>query len=207
VSAARVTGIVLAGGRSTRFDGDKLALDVGGRPLVHLAIEVVAGVADEVVVVVGAEGPVPLLPAGLRVPVVVARDAVAGQGPLAGLAAGLATASHPLALIVGGDQPALQPALLRELLRRLGADASAHGATFDVVGLEEDGKLRPLPAALRVATVLPAADVALASGTRSLIGLFGRLRVERLTPREWGALDPQGDSLRDVDTRADLPPP
>ena len=132
-----------------------------------------------------------------------ARDAVAGRGPLAGLAAGLATASHPLALLVGGDQPALQPALLRELLRRL--DAGTDGAAFDVVGLEEDGQLRPLPAALRVATVRPAADVALASGTRSLVGLFGRLRVETLAPEQWRALDPAGDSLRDVDTRDDLP--
>jgi molybdopterin-guanine dinucleotide biosynthesis protein A len=204
VSPARVTGIVLAGGRSTRFDGDKLAVDISGRPLLHLAIEAVAGVVDEVVVVVGAEGPAPLLPAGLRVPLVVARDAVAGQGPLAGLAAGLATASRPLAVLAGGDQPALQPALLRELLRRL--DAGTDGVAFDVVGLEEDGQLRPLPAALRVATVGPAADVALASGTRSLMGLFDRLRVVTLTPGEWRALDPRGLSLRDVDTRDDVPP-
>jgi molybdopterin-guanine dinucleotide biosynthesis protein A len=204
VSTARSSGIVLAGGRSTRFGSDKLAVEIGGGPLLHRAIEAVAGVVDEVVVVVGTEGPAPHLPAGLRVPVVVARDVIAGQGPLAGLAAALAVASHPLALLVGGDQPALQPALLRELLRRL--DAGTDGEVLDVVGLEEDGQLRPLPAALRVATVRLAADVALASGTRSLSGLFGRLRVERLTPVEWGALDPAGDSLRDVDTRDDLPP-
>lgn len=204
MSAARVTGIVLAGGRSTRFGTDKLAAEVCGRPLLHRAIEAVAGVVDEVVVVGGAEMPAPTLPTGLRVSVVVARDAVAGQGPLAGLAAGLAVALHPLALLVGGDQPALQPALLRELLRRL--DAGTDGVTFDVVGLEEDGQLRPLPTALRVATVRPAADVARVSGTRSLMGVFGRLRVQRLTPVEWGALDPAGDSLRDVDTRDDLPP-
>jgi molybdopterin-guanine dinucleotide biosynthesis protein A len=195
---------VLAGGTSTRFGSDKLAVEIGGRPLLHRAIEAVAGVVDEVVVVVGTEGPAPHLPAGLRVPVVVARDVIAGQGPLAGLAAALAVASHPLVLLVGGDQPALQPALLRELLRRL--DTGTDGKVLDVVGLEEDGQMRPLPAALRVATVRLAADVALASGTRSLSGLFGRLRVERLTPVEWGALDPAGDSLRDVDTRDDLPP-
>jgi molybdopterin-guanine dinucleotide biosynthesis protein A len=204
VSTPRITGIVLAGGRSTRFGADKLAVEIGDRPLLHLAIEAVAGVVDEVVVVVGAEMPSPLLPAGLRVSIVVARDAATGQGPLAGLAAGLAVASHPLALLVGGDQPALQPALLRELLRRL--DNGADDAALDVVGLEEDGQLRPLPAALRVATVRSAADVALASGPRSLMGLFGRLQVETLTPAEWGALDPAGDSLRDVDTRDDLPP-
>jgi molybdopterin-guanine dinucleotide biosynthesis protein A len=203
VSPARVTGIVLAGGRSTRFGGDKLAVEIGGRPLLHLAIEAVAGVVDEVVVVVGHEMPAPQLPAGLPASVVVARDAVTGQGPLAGLAAGLAVASHPLALLVGGDQPALQPPLLRRLLRRL--DAGTDGAVFDVVGLVEAGQLRPLPAALRVATARPAADVALASGTRSLVGLFGRLRVELLGPDQWRALDPAGDSLRDVDTPADLP--
>jgi molybdopterin-guanine dinucleotide biosynthesis protein A len=203
VSRQRVTAIVLAGGRSTRFGEDKLKVEVDGRPLLHRAIDAVAGVADEVVVVVGADVPDPALPPYVPVPVVVARDAVAGHGPLAGLAAGLAAASRPLALLVGGDQPALRPALLRELLRRLGAGADSEA--FDIVGLEEDGQLRPLPVALRVASVRPAADAALAAGTRSLVGLFGRLRVETLAPDQWRALDPRGDSLRDVDTRNDLP--
>lgn len=203
MSPPGVTGIVLAGGRSTRFGGDKLATEVGGRPLLHLAIDAVAGVVDEVVVVVGADAPEPALPPDLLVPLHLARDAVAGQGPLAGLAAGLAAASHPLALLVGGDQPALQPALLRELVRRL--TPAAGGPSLDVVGLEEDGRLRPLPVAIRVATAGPAAEVALAGGTGSLLGLFGGLRAGRLSPERWRELDPAGDSLRDVDTRDDLP--
>ena len=199
-----VTGIILAGGRSTRFGGNKLAVEVGGRPLLHLAIDAVAGVVDEVVVVVGADAPRPPLPPDVPVPVVIARDAVAGRGPLAGLAAGLVAASHPLAILVGGDQPALRPEVLRKLLRGLAPEAS--GPPLDVVGLEEDGRLRPLPVALRVATVGPGAAVALAGGTRSLVGLFGRLRAGTLGPEHWRQLDPAGDSLRDVDTRDDLPP-
>lgn len=199
-----VTAVVLAGGRATRFGADKLAVEFDGRPLLQRAITAVAQVADEIVVVAGFGAPEPPLQAGVGVPIIVARDAIPDGGPLAGLAAGLAAASHPLALLVGGDQPALQPALLRELLRRL--EAGTDGAAFDVVGLEEGGQLRPLPVALRVATVRPAADVALASSTRSLVGLFGRLRVEMLAPKQWRALDPAGDSLRDVDTPDDLPP-
>jgi molybdopterin-guanine dinucleotide biosynthesis protein A len=205
VSSLRVTGIVLAGGRSSRFGGDKLAAEVGGRPLLHLAIDAVAGVVDEVVVVVGADAPAPALPPGGPVPVRVARDAVPGRGPLAGLAAGLAAASHPLALLVGGDQPALRPPLLRELLRRLAPEAG--GRPLDVVGLEEDGQMRPLPVAIRVGTVGPAAGAALAGGTRSLVGLFGRLRAGSLGAERWRELDPEGDSLRDVDTPGDLPRP
>ena len=204
MSAASATGIVLAGGTSTRFGEDKLAADIGGRPLLHRAITAVAEVVDEIVVVVGASAPDPALPPDLGVSFVIARDAVAGQGPLAGLAAGLAVASHPLALLVGGDQPALQPALLRDLLRRVDAGAGEDPAAFDVVGLEEDGQLRPLPVALQVATVRPVANDALAAGTRSLVGLFGRLRVATLAPQDWRALDPAGLSLRDVDTRGDL---
>ncbi len=201
-----VTGVVLAGGRATRFGADKLAVEFDGRPLLEHAITAVAQVADEIVVVAGFGAPEPPLQADVGVPIIVARDLIPDGGPLAGLAAGLAIASHPLLLLVGGDQPALQPALLRELVHVLDAGAGTDGAAFDVVGLEEDGQLRPLPAALRVATARPAADVALASGTRSLLGLFGRLRVEKLTPAEWRAIDPRGDSLLDVDTRDDLPP-
>lgn len=202
MSVPSVTGIVLAGGRSTRFGGDKLAAQVRGRPLLHLAIDAVAAIVDEVVVVVGFDAPDPILPPDLPVPVVVAHDAAAGQGPLAGLAAGLASASHPLALLVGGDQPALRPELLRELLRGLAPGAA--DPPLDVIGLEEDGRLRPLPGALRVATVGAAAEVALAAGTRSLVRLFGRLRAATLDPGRWRELDPAGDSLRDVDTRDDL---
>lgn len=202
MSRQRVTGIVLAGGRSTRFGEDKLAVEVDGRRLLHRAIDAVAAVVDEIVVVVGADAHDPALPSDIPVPVVVARDEVAGQGPLAGLAAGLEAASNPLALLVGGDQPALRPALLRELLRSLTAEDD--GLPLDVVGLDVDGRLRALPVALRVATAGPAAGAALAGGTRSLVGLFGRLRAGMLGPGRWRELDPAGDSLRDLDTRDDL---
>jgi molybdopterin-guanine dinucleotide biosynthesis protein A len=203
VSLPPVSGIVLAGGRSTRFGADKLAVEIGGRPLLHLTIDAVAGVVDEVVVVFGPDVPEAWQAPTVAVPIIVAHDAIAGQGPLAGLAAGLSAASHPLALRVGGDQPALQPALLREILRRLAPEAG--GPPLDVIALEEDGRLRPIPAALRVSTAGPAAEAALAGGMRSLVGLFGRLRAGTLGPEQWRALDPAGDSLRDVDTPADLP--
>jgi molybdopterin-guanine dinucleotide biosynthesis protein A len=202
VSEPRLTGIVLAGGRSTRFAGDKLAVEVDGRPLLHHAMAAVATVVDEVVVVIGPDGASPRLPADLGVPIRVARDAAPGLGPLAGLAAGLAAARAPLALVVGGDQPHLAPALLAELLLRLGP--AADGPTLDVVALEVGGRLRPLPSAVRVAVVGPAAAVALAGGTRSLVGLFAQLRAGVLGPEHWRRLDPVGDSLRDVDTPDNL---
>ena len=203
MSQPRATGIVLAGGSSTRFGTDKLAVEVDGRPLLHHAIEAVASVVDEVVVVIALDGDHPRLPADLAVPVRVVRDAAAGLGPLAGLAAGLGDSRATLALVVGGDQPTLAPTLLAELLLWLGPEAGEPPP--DVVALESGGRLRPLPSAVRVAVVRPAAAVALDEGVRSLVGLFARLRTGTLAAERWREIDPAGDSLRDVDTRDDLP--
>ena len=170
MSTLAVSGIVLAGGRATRFGADKLAVQVDGRPLLHHAIFAAASVCDEVVVVIGSDGARPSLPADAEVRVRIARDAVADRGPLGGLAAGLAAARGRLAIVVGGDQPSLSPAILAELLLWLGREPD--GPPLDAVALAEDGLVRPLPAALRVIAVRPIVAALLDAGTRSLVGLL-----------------------------------
>jgi molybdenum cofactor guanylyltransferase len=203
VSTLGVTGIVLAGGRATRFGADKLAALVNGRPLLHVAILAVASVSDEVVVAIGADGHRPPLPADAPVHVRVVRDAVVDGGPLAGLAAGLTAARGRLAILVGGDQPSLSPPLLAELL--LWLDSEPDEPSLDAVALVDEGLVRPLPAALRVSTCRPRAAALLGGGTRSLVGLLGILRVGTLEPERWRVIDPHGASLRDVDTPDELP--
>lgn len=209
MSTSGVSGLVLAGGRSTRFGGDKLAALVAGRPLLHRAVLAVAEVADEVVVVLSPAAPVPVLPRRVGPPIVIARDLVGGRGPLAGLAAGLAVARHPRALLVAGDQPFLRVAVLRALLDETGVrDRSGEPGrpeAPDVVALADGDSLWPFPVALRVATLRPAASAALTGRDLGLFTLFDRLRVARVPEARWRALDPGGDSLRDVDTRNDLP--
>jgi molybdopterin-guanine dinucleotide biosynthesis protein A len=205
VNVVMVTGIVLAGGRATRFGADKLAAPLDGRPLLHHAILAVASVSDEVVVVIGADGARPRLPVDAATRVRVVRDSIADGGPLAGLDAGLAAARGRLAILVGGDQPWLSPAILAELL--LWLDSSLDGPQLDAVVLAEERAIRPLPAALRVATVRPVVETLLAGSSLSLVGLLERLRVGTLEPERWRALDPEGASLRDVDTPDALPGP
>src|SRR2546423_13073836 len=99
-----ITGIVLAGGRSSRFGSDKMVVAYRARPLLFHAIESVASVADEIVLVVAPRAAAPDdLPSGVRL----ARDEDAYGGPLRGLAAGLAGVTTDLALVAGGDMPRL----------------------------------------------------------------------------------------------------
>jgi len=190
----RLGAIVLAGGRSSRFGRDKLAEPFGGRPLLERAIDAVGRVATDVVVVAA--------PAGIRaVPprVVLVHDADAHEGPLAGLASGLAALDPAVGrvIVVGGDMPTLVPVVLLRLLDQLDA--------HDLAVLADDAGPRPLPMALRRSTAAPVVDRLLAGGERRLRALITELAVSVIEPSAWRRDDPSGETLRDVDVPEDLP--
>ena len=188
--------MVLAGGRSTRFgDADKLAAPLEGIPLLHHAILRVAEVADDVVVVLAPGVDASGLPPGVRV----AHDPTEGEGPLAGLHAGIsAVGVAEIVLIVGGDMPDLQPAVLREMLRVAGESGA------DAVALADGGRPRPLPVVLRVGPATEAAHGLLHDGRRRLRDLVDALQTAVIDEATWIALDPERRTLRDVDEPGDL---
>lgn len=200
MTAPGVVAIVLAGGASTRFGADKLATDLDGRPLLHHAFLAVAEVAGPIVVVVAPGAPPPSIPPGLATRVVVARDSETHGGPLAGLAAGLAALDPAtnIVLVVGGDMPSLVPAVLRLLVGALVADPTPGAAT-----LEADPP-SALPMAVRRSLAAPAAAALLAEDRRALRGLLTRVASVVVPAHAWRALDPDGRTLRDVDTPTDL---
>jgi molybdopterin-guanine dinucleotide biosynthesis protein A len=191
-----VTGIVLAGGRSTRFGRDKLAEPYRGMPLLRHVVLRLAEVCGEVVIVIAPEAVEPPLPLGA--PARIVRDAREGEGPLAGAYTGLSAVRTELALVAGGDMPELQTLVLLEMLKVAGE------APVDAVALADGERFRPLPAVLRVASARDAAHSLLDSGRRRLRDLLDALRVAIIDQTTWHALDPGRRTLFDVDEPADL---
>ena len=190
-----LAGIVLAGGRSTRFGSDKLQATYNGLPLLHHAALRLAEVCDDVVVVLGPDGDVPALPPGVRT----ARDANEGEGPLAGLQAGLAAVPRSdAALVVGGDMPDLQVAVVREMTRVLDE------AGVDAVALSDGGRARPLPSVVRTVPAIAAVHALLHDGHRRLRDAIDALRTAVIDEATWTALDPARRSVFDVDEPGDL---
>ena len=190
-----IGAIVLAGGRSSRFGRDKLAERIDGRPLLDHAIAAVQAVATDVVVV-AAPDMNPDVSEGVRL----VRDPVAFEGPLAGLAAGLA-ALDPMVervVVVAGDMPSLVPAVLRRLLDTV---ASAPDAAI----LGHDGDAVPLPMALRRGAAERAVGTLLDGGERRLRALTRALDAEVIPESTWRQDDPTAATLRDIDTPDDLP--
>jgi len=188
------TGIVLAGGRSSRFGSDKMAAEYRGRPLLLHAVEVVDSLSDETLLVMspGADEP-----AGLPLGVRIVRDSVAFNGPLAGLSAALARAVGDIAIVAGGDMPRLAPLVLIEMRRML------ESGDTDAVALLEGNDVRPLPLVLRT-RLRPVADQLLSKGERSLRALLAEFGLVEFEEPEWRKLDPEGATLLDVDSPEDL---
>jgi len=189
-------GIILAGGRASRFGSDKLVLEIDGRPLLHLAIEAVAAVAAGLVVV-AAPGQSPALPAGLETRISVVHDPEPYGGPLVGLGVALGAIEAPTAVVVGGDMPSLRPAVLRRLI-------AAVGPARPAAVLEVPGRVQPLPMAIDVAAARIGAAAVLGRGRRSLRDLLAALGATSLPAPVWLALDPGAATIVDIDRPTDL---
>ncbi len=189
------SGIVLAGGRSTRFGSDKLAASLDGVPLVRRAVDALAAVTDGVIVVLAPGVERDDLPAD----VTVTHDLQEGEGPLAGLHTGLLAAVRTDEVVVaGGDMPELQPSVLRLLLDTL------DDASVDAVALADGDRPRPLPIALRTWPAADAVHTLLHAGRRRLRDALDSLRTAVIDEATWMALDPGRLTLRDVDEPGDL---
>jgi molybdopterin-guanine dinucleotide biosynthesis protein A len=196
---------VLAGGRASRFGGDKLAAIIDGRTLLDLAVASLAEVCDEVVVVLAFAGGTLAAPPAVALPegVVLMRDPEPGGGPLMGILAAARAARHERLLVVGGDMPSLVPAVLHRLLEELD-----RGCQAAAIGLGPEGEPQPLPLALHRSAaraldgrLVPASD----PGSRSLRAFISSLVTTVIPEVDWRPLDPDAASLRDVDTPRDLP--
>ena len=145
-----LTGLVLAGGTSSRMGRDKALLELDGMRLVDAAVAVLAAVCDRVLVAPGDR-----VIEGLDVEQI--PDA-AGEGPLAGIVAGLRQARTPLLAVLGVDMPRASGGVLLELAARWTAEAG--------VAPVVDGVIQPLHAVYATARAEQFAAL-LARGERS----------------------------------------
>jgi len=190
---AMAAAAIIAGGRGTRMGGQvKGRLVVGGHCIVERQLEALRAVFDSLIIV--ANDPEPWRDTG----VAVVGDRWPDAGPLAGIEAALAhfaAAGAKTVVCVGGDMPWLRPALLR-LLRDAPPEAAA-------VVPRAGGQPQPLLARYAV-RLQPIIAARLAGGRRAVHRLFDEVDVTWLDEAALRTVDPALDSLRDVNTPADL---
>lgn len=187
-SSAGVTGVILAGGRSSRMGSNKALLPYQGGRFIESIHQQLAGLFGEVLVVTNAPEQYTFLPCRK------VADLYPGLGALAGLHAGLHHSASPHIFAVACDMPYLNDALIRRLtLLRDEADV-----------VIPEGVHGPEPLhALYGKGCLPFMEEALAADRRRIVSFFPRVRVRRFSRKQVAAVDPCFDSFRNINTPAD----
>ena len=186
-----LSGVVLAGGSSRRLGVDKATLTFDGRTLLEIVAERVSAVCVEVIVACGSRS----IEQWRGAPVRFVADAIPGQGPLAGLQAGLTAAREEFALVVACDMPFLSPRLLGYM--------AALPRRYDALVPLVDGRWHPAHA-IYARACLPVIEELLAQGGNKMEDLIDRLRVQPLSEDEVRRSDPETLSLFNLNTRRDL---
>ena len=170
----------------------KAMLPFGPETMLQRVVRLLGSVVSPLVVVAAGAQELPALPPG----VIVTRDEREARGPLEGIRAGLkALPPHvDAAYITSCDVPLLVPAFVRRMIEL--ADG------YDIVVTEIDGFAHPL-SAIYGRTALPHAEALLAEDQLRVSHLFSRVRTRRVPTSEMVGVDPELQTLRNLNTQED----
>ncbi len=186
---ANVSVVIQAGGKSTRMGRDKSFVSFGGRPMIEIVRDHVAGLGQELLIVTNDPAPY----AYLNIPLV--GDLLPDRGPLGGIFTALTAASQPHVLVVACDMPWLNRGLLAHLI--------SLRETADVIVPRWDKYPEPLHAVYSRACLVPI-DRQLQAGNLKITRFYGDVNVRFLDKAEIGQFDPHGRSFTNINSPDDL---
>ena len=170
----------------------KALLPFGPETMLQRVVRLLGSVVSPIVVVAAGSQALPELPKDT----LVTRDEREARGPLEGIRAGLKALPSQVdaAYITSCDVPLLVPGFVQRMIKL------AEG--YDIAVTEVDGFAHPLSAVYR-RTALPHAEALLAEDQLRVSHLFSRVRTRRVPTSEMIDVDPELQTLRNLNTRED----
>lgn len=181
-----MTGIVLAGGKSTRLGTQKALLKLRDQTFLERAVSALRPFCRQIIVVSAPESALPDVESCTMV-----EDEEPGLGPLGGLVTGLATSDDEWHLVLACDLPLVRSQVLGLIV--------SETAGADAVVPQVAGRLEPLLAAYARAC-LPAARAALGAGKRAMTALLDQVQVKIIEEPRLRDVDPSLVSFTNVNT-------
>jgi molybdenum cofactor guanylyltransferase len=157
-----VSGIVLAGGKSSRFGACKSLYPYRDRPMIEWVMESLRSLCSEVVISTNQPEDYAIYP------VRCIRDLYTGCGPLGGIHSSLKASAYDDNLIAGTDLPELQPDIFRVLLQ--------HKEGYQVVVPVHQGKIETMACYFHKSAV-PILENSLKKKQYRLTDVFASLRT------------------------------
>jgi FdhD protein len=183
-----VTGVILAGGHSSRMGSNKALLPYRGGRFIEAIHRLLNDIFPEVILVTNNPEQYDFLPCR-KVP-----DLFEGMGVLAGIHSGLYHSSNPAVFAVACDMPYMMESLIRHMASR--ADAGG------VLIPESPSGLEPLHAVYGKGC-LAAIEATLLSGQRRIVSFFDRTNVSKVNVEQVAYFDPSFVSFININTPGD----
>jgi molybdopterin-guanine dinucleotide biosynthesis protein A len=182
-------GIILAGGKSSRFQGNKAFVELESQRIIDRIVFTLREVFPKVILV--ANTPEEYENLGVEI----VSDLIPGQGPLGGIHSGLLASPFDLNFIVACDMPFVRGDLGAYLVSRA---APEDDAVVPVI----NGYPEPLCAVYRKSCI-PAIESRLEAGIRKVTSVYPLVRV-CYVPEEDLAVFGGAETFFNVNTREDL---
>jgi molybdopterin-guanine dinucleotide biosynthesis protein A len=181
-----VTGVILAGGASSRMGSNKALLPRQGLRFIEWIYRTLATLFDEVVVVTNSPEQYRFLPCKM------VSDLYPGKGVLAGIHSGLASSRNDAIFVVACDMPYLNERLIRHLCTLPGDQ--------DLVIPSTEKGFEPLHALYRKGCLPALEELLQDDANRRVLALLSKVKSRELRSAEIAAFDPDFVSFTNINT-------
>jgi molybdenum cofactor guanylyltransferase len=192
--AAKVSCIVLAGGKSKRMGSNKVVATIGERSLIEHVISNLLSFHSEIIVVAAADSKLPSLKSypGVRI----VEDIIPGKGTLGGIYTGLKLSKTSSNIVVACDMPFINKELFNYMLG-FAAEAEV------IVPRTEALTLEPLHAVYNRSCLEPIENL-FKQNRLAVLELYPMVRVKYIQASDITRFDPEHRSFFNINTESDL---
>jgi molybdopterin-guanine dinucleotide biosynthesis protein A len=190
--------LILAGGKSTRFRGNKALARLRGKPLIDYVAHTAAQVADEVVVAIGRESGINVYRKLLPTSVHIIQDQLREKSPLVGIVTGFQAMKSEYSVVLSCDTPFVKDDVLKLLFKKAVRSDAA-------IPKWPNGDIEPLQSIYKIKSAIPAAKRALSKHEFRNSDMIKRLtKVTYVPVQEIRRVDETLITFFNVNKRADL---
>lgn len=184
-----ITGVILAGGKSSRMGTDKCLMEFQGEKMISRAMDVFRGLFSEIIIVTNL--PLEYLDQDARI----VTDIFPGKGPIGGIHTGLFFSSCEHAFVAACDMPFFNPEFISYMISRIG--------NYDIVVPETEKGPQPLHA-IYSRKCLNRIKTLIQEDRLKVTGFYKSFRTLAISPGEISRFDPEKRIFYNFNTPEDL---
>ena len=185
-----LTGIILAGGKSSRFNGElKSFIKINGVAIIDTQMKLFKNLFDEVIIVTSDSVPY------LKYNAIIVNDIIKNKGPLGGIYTALYYMKSDSCFVAACDMPFLNENLIRYMMENVGRDW--------IYTIKRDDRFEPLHTIYNKRCIKTVKEMLLSDNLK-VSPLFSELKAKVAPIEEVRRIDPDLKSLKNINTKEDL---